>query len=498
MVNQQCNFPRGKGLGGSSLINYMIYNRGNKRDFDFWAKAGNVGWSYRDVLPYFKKSEKSRMKKKFDSRYHNQNGELSVEYVKYKTKLAQAYVGANKYLGYPEIDYNGVSQNGVAYMQANTLHGTRHTAAKAFLQPIRKTRKNLHILTQARVTKILIDPRSKTAYGVKYVKNRKEYTVIANKEVILSAGAFNSPQLLMLSGIGPKKHLKKIGVTLLKDLPVGRNLLDHVNVFAPTFRLNTTSLSVRSSELLRSPIFPEYLLGRGPLTIIGGVEVLTFMKTKRSRDPADHPDIELIFIPGSLSSDEGSGLKSGMRISDETYNAVYKQLENIDTWSVLIMLFRPKSVGYLELKDSNPFHWPRIYHNYFDEPEDIEHILEGIREVIRISDTPQMQKYGSTLHDVPLPHCAHLQFNSDNYWRCAIRTITGTTYHQLGTCKMGPWNDPTSVVSPELKVHGVNRLRVVDTSIIPYAPTGHPNALSYMIGEKAADMIKYEHFYDYY
>lgn len=490
MVDQTCAMPRGKSLGGTSSINSMIYNRGNYRDFDDWAAAGNDGWSYAEVLPYFLRSEHANLKGKEESPYHNHHGLLSVEDVPFRTKLAEAFVEGSKEIGHEEVDYNSYTQVGVSYVQANTLHGQRHSAARAFIEPVVR-RKNLHILTSARVTRVLIDSATKTAYGVEYLKNRQRLTARARHEVILSTGSFSSPQLLMLSGVGPRHELERIGVPVIHDLPgVGQNMYDHMSHFGPTFIVNSTRQTVRVDSMQPVDI-EDFFQGRGLLTTIG-VEALNFVKTRNSSDPADLPDVELIFWPGSMASDQGSSLRNGWRFTQELYDAVYRPLEdhNIDNWSVFVMHFHPKSKGYLQLKDKNIFNWPRFYPNYFDDPEDVETMLQGIKEAIRISQSPAMQKLGARLHDIPLPNCAHLHFASDEYWRCSIRTLSCTLHHQVGTCKMGPASDTLAVVDSQLRVHGINRLRVVDTSIIPKPPTAHTNAASFMIGEKAADMIK--------
>jgi glucose dehydrogenase (acceptor) len=491
MYGQQCGFPRGKGVGGSSIINYMIYNRGNKDDFNRWAAHGNKGWSWNDVLPYFKKSEHSTLSDLQNSPYHNKYGNTNIEYNRKRTIFADAFIEASQQLGQKIVDYNSGDQLGVSYLQANTINGQRDTAFRSFLKSILNKRPNLHLMVKTRATKILIDPKRKLAQGIEIVRNQKTFTVRARKEVILSAGAFSSPQLLMLSGIGPKMELNRIGVPVILDLPVGQNMHDHLCHLGPTFITNTTGVSLNSDRALNLQVIADYMKGQGELTIPGGVEALSFIKTKPGRGPTV-PDMEIIFLPGGFHSDQNSGIGKGLRLREDIYRTVYKSLEDtrIDTFSFIPMLFHPKSIGYLTLKDKNPFHWPRFYPNYFHDEEDVETILAAIKFSLKLARTPPFKRLGARIYDTPLPNCAHHHFGSDNYWRCSIRTLSSTLHHQVGTCKMGPINDPTAVVSPELKVHGMRNLRVADTSIIPEATTSHTNAPSMMIGEKAADMIK--------
>jgi choline dehydrogenase len=489
LVDQRMAWPRGRALGGTTIINYMIHVRGNRRDYNRWANMGNPGWSYRDVFQYFIKSEDFLVQRQ-DPGYHSTGGYLGVQDVPFRTESVHAFVQAAQEAGHQYVDYNGKRQMGVSYVQATTRRGLRSSAEEAFLRPIQH-RRNLKILTKSRVTKVLIDPNSRQAYGVQYVKDRKYHTAIASKEVILSAGAFNSPQLLMLSGVGPRQHLEDLGIPVLQDLPVGRKLYDHITFLGLTFTVNQPIVSDQTVIERIDSFLKLVLNGDGPLTSLGGVEALLYFKTNVSTDPAPYPDMELIFISGGMHTDKGQYYRKTFRITDEIYNAVWKPLEDKYAFSVLPMLVHPKSYGHLELKSKNPYQWPKFYGNFFTDPGnyDVKTFIAAIREVQRIIQTPTFQKYGAQQVKTPIPGCEHLRFDSDEYWECALRHVTATLHHQVATCKMGPKTDPEAVVDNELRVYGISNLRVADTSVIPLPLTAHTNVPAYMIGEKAADLI---------
>ncbi|XP_055604796.1 glucose dehydrogenase [FAD, quinone]-like [Uranotaenia lowii] len=487
MTDQRCPLPRGKGLGGSTLINYMMYIRGNRNDYERWAEAGNPGWSYEEVLPYFKKSEKSYLN--INSTYHGTKGPVDVRYAAFRTEMAKIYVKSLLELGFPMVDYDGESQLGVSYLHTNTRDGQRLSASTAYLDPVSQ-RSNLHILTNSRVTKILIDPKTKTAYGVEFVRDKKRYAVLAKKEVLLTAGGLQTPQLLMLSGVGPRSHLNEIGIQVIQDLPVGRSLYDHLYFTGLTFVTDTKDYTLHTDRLLTVPNLARYFQGNGTLTIPGGCEAIGFINTDNSSSSAV-PNIELIFVSGTPASDQGSGVKNALRLKENTYR-IYHSLESgqTDAFSVNIVLLHPKSKGYIELKSDNPFQWPRFVTNYLKEDEDVETMLKGIKRAIEILQTPAMKNCGAKLHKVPIPFCSKFAHGSDDYWRCALRTTATSMYHQTGTSRMGPASDPEAVVSPELLVHGIKNLRVADVGVIPVTFSGHPGAIAYMIGENLADLIK--------
>ncbi|XP_039446176.1 glucose dehydrogenase [FAD, quinone]-like [Culex pipiens pallens] len=491
MVDQRCSVPHGKGLGGSTLINYMMYQRGNRADYDRWAAMGNPGWSYDDVFPYFLKSERASLRGLENSTYHGYDGMLHVEFPPFRTNLARTFVKGAREVGHKKVDQNGKTQLGVSYVQTTTLNGMRQSAYRAFVEPVLANRPNLHVKAYSRVTKVLINHNTKQAYGVTYSKHFRNYDVHARKEVILTAGSINSPHLLMLSGVGPEEHLRNIKVPAVANLPVGQSIADGVLYNGLTFVLNETGQALLSDSRFQFRSLADYFQGQGPLTVPGGVEAVSFLQTSRTQEMGV-PDIALIFSTGSLVSDGGLGIRSGKRIKTSIYNKVYRPLETLhnDQWTATVMLLHPKSRGYMKLRNANPFNNPKIYTNQLLEEDDVETLLEGIKEAVRISKSPSMQRYDARVLGTPLPNCQQFALTDDEYWRCAIRTLSSTAYQQLGTCRMGPQEDSTAVVSPELLVHGIQGLRVADTSVVPTTISGQTAAVAYMIGEKAADLVK--------
>lgn len=379
MKSQQCKWPRGKAMGGSSVINYMVYTRGFKSDYDNWAALGNHGWSYEDVLPYFLKSEDIGVRDLLHSPYHSRGGYLKVKQSTWRSPIVSAFLKACREAGYNFTDPNGADPLGCSLVLTNTHRGARYSVSKAFLRPIRH-RTNLHVSKQTRVTRILIDKATKRAYGVELVKNRRRYYVKARKEVILCAGALNSPQLLMLSGIGPRAHLQDIGINVIQNANVGYNLQDHVSMAGLAFLVND-SVTIVEKRFLNPKYIVDYVLyGTGPYTIAGGAEAVLFTKTKYCGEK-DDSDIELVFGPGSLTGDTGGSLKSLFNIDDKLYDKVYRPYLGRDGWTLVPILLRPKSRGYLKLRSKNPFHPPLFYPNYFGDERDLRTLVEGIKMV---------------------------------------------------------------------------------------------------------------------
>ncbi|XP_057669065.1 glucose dehydrogenase [FAD, quinone] [Diorhabda carinulata] len=488
MLGDRCNWPRGKVLGGSSVLNAMIYIRGNSRDYDYWEEQGNPGWSYKKVLPYFLKSEDNRNPYLLKTPYHKSGGYLSVQESPWRTPLSIAFLQAGMELGYQNRDCNGEIQTGFMLAQGTIRRGSRCSTAKAFLRPVRN-RSNLHIAMLAQVTKIKINPKTKEAYAVKLVRNNRPQTVRARREIILSAGAIGSPHILMLSGVGPKEHLESFNISVLSDLKVGHNLQDHIGLGGLTFIIDDP-LTVNRKRYQTMQVALEYIINeKGPLTSIGGVEGLAFVNTKYAPKSGLWPDVQFHFAPSSINSDPDQIRKiTGLR--DSIYNTVYKPLKNAETWTILPLLLRPKSTGWIKLKSKDPMVYPDINPNYFTHKEDVNVLIEGIRIALNVSATKAFQRFNSRPHQIPFPACGQYAFDTDEYWECALRHFTFTIYHPTSTCKMGPSTDPDAVVDPRLKVYGIKKLRVVDASIMPTIVSGNTNAPTIMIGEKASDMIK--------
>uniref|UniRef100_A0A336LLP9 CSON001350 protein n=1 Tax=Culicoides sonorensis TaxID=179676 RepID=A0A336LLP9_CULSO len=486
MKNNSCSWPRGRVLGGSSVLNNMLYVRGNRHDYDQWESLGNSGWNYKNVLYYFKKSENnlnpyiSRHKK-----FHSTGGYLTVQEPQWHTPIATAFIRAGEEIGYMNRDINSNIQTGFMLPQATIRRGSRCSAAKAFLRPTRM-RNNIHVVLNSPAVKINIDPSSKKAKGVHFERNGDPFYVEATKEIILSSGSVNTPQLLMLSGVGPADHLKKLGIPVISDLHVGNNLQDHVAISGLTFIVNKP-ITILDQRFPKASTAAEYVLnGKGPLTHLGTIEGIGFVNTKYANKSIDWPDMQLHMLTSSINI--GKSHKMGLK--PELFNKVFASLANTDSWSIVPTLLRPYSRGYIRLRSKNPFDPPLIHPNYFDDSRDIKTLVEGAKLAVEIANAPIFKIFGTRIHSSPLPSCVQYKFMSDEYFECHARTLTQTIYHPVGTAKMGPPSDKTAVVDPRLRVYGVKGLRVIDASIMPIIVSGNTNSPTIMIGEKGSDMIK--------
>ena len=454
--------PRGKTLGGSSSINGHVYNRGQRMDFDSWAQLGNSGWGYSDVLPYFKRCEQKIGEG--DELYRGRNGNLKITDLDWRHPLCDAFIKGANSLGIPtNTDYNGASQEGVSYVQRTTHKRLRVSSAKAFLNPA-KSRKNLTVYTESQVTRILFEERR--AFGVELKKGGprgQTGKIFARKEIILSGGAINSPQLLQLSGIGSTTLLKELGIPVVHNLPgVGENLRDH---YAPRFTARVKNIDT-INEKARGPKLwwevAKYFLGGNSIVNLSPTLVYCFW---HSDENVKNKDLQLTFTPASY--------KEG----------VQSQLDDQPGFTIASWQQRPESKGFVKAKTANPFEAPEIQPNYLQEEGDRTVLLAGMKLARNLMRTEALKPY----------------FDYEQYPGEGVKTDEEllqvakergtTTFHVMGTCRMGPETDPLSVVDDNLCLRGVDGLRVIDASIMPNMLSANLNAAVMMIAEKGADMI---------
>jgi choline dehydrogenase len=341
------------------------------------------------------------------------------------------------------------------------------------------------------VTKVLIDADTKRAFGVEFIRGGKKQVVHANREVILSAGAIGSAHLLMLSGIGAAEHLHEKKIPVVHDAPgVGQNLQDHIAVGGLTFQIDYP-VSVLINRLVNLNSAVRYAVrGDGPLTTNIGIETVGFITTKYANLSDDWPDIEFMMTASAPSSDGGTQTRKAHCITQEFYDEYFASVNKKDVFGIFPMILRPKSRGYIKLRTNDPMDYPLLYHNYLTHPDDVRVMREGVKAAIAVAETASMKRFGARFHRKPVPGCKSYDMFTDEYWECVVRQYTMTIYHMSATAKMGPKEDPFAVVDHELKVHGIQGLRVIDASIMPTITSGNTNAPVFMIAEKGADMIK--------
>ncbi|NOG73152.1 GMC family oxidoreductase [Roseicella sp. DB1501] len=450
-------WPRGRTLGGSSAINGLLYVRGQKEDYDHWRQLGCTGWSFEDVLPYFRRSEDQE---RGASALHGTGGPLAVSDLRDRNPLALAFIEAAAELGFPRNpDFNGEQQEGAGFYQVTARGGWRCSSATAYLKPARQ-RPNLTVVTEAHAAGLLMEGRR--AAGVRLTRGGTPFTIRAEREVILSAGAIASPHLLLLSGIGPAEHLHAVGVPVVHDLPaVGRNLQDHFQARLAIRVKGPGSLNTRVASLWGKALMgAEFALRRsGPLTVSAGTAGLF----ARVLPGSASPDVQYHFLPFSTAK-------------------TMLELHDFPGMTISACQLRPESRGTITLAGPDPMQKALIHANYLSAETDRRCMVEGIKLARRLAAT---RAFAPFVEEEVVPGAAAA---SDEDVLDFIRRTGTTIYHPSGTCRMG--GDPASVVDPELRVRGIEGLRVADAAIMPTVVSGNTNAPSIMIGEKCADLVK--------
>lgn len=475
--------PRGKMLGGSGGINVMLYLRGFPKDYDTWEELGNEGWNYQSVKDIFDQMENHHgiMRKNGDASHSN--GPIKLNYFSLEDSLADTLIDGLKEQGYPWVeDFNdGVSNIGVSSPHGNFGDGVRQSSARAYLIPA-AGRDNLHVVKNAQVTKL--DIKDDLVQAVEFIKDGREYSVSSRKEVILSAGSFGTPQILLLSGIGPKDHLKSVGINLERDLPVGKNLQDHINV--PMHFKFSKHVEGKPPQATLDKVY-LYLLNRtGPLSVpafcLNG-----FLNTDEVE--ADHPNIQTllgVFPKGSRETIQS--YYGARRYKQNIIDQMIAHNNHMKITEMLIILPNPESRGEIKLRDDSPQSKPLIYPNYLDEEKDVQTIVKALKIYNALGNTEAFRAAGGEF--IQFDGIACKNYPSDEYWECYARHFSTTLYHPVGTTKMGPNTDPEAVVDSKLRLTGMSNLRVCDAGIMPKIVSVNTNPASMMIGEKCAGFIK--------
>lgn len=478
MAGKSCVYPIGKVLGGSCVLGDMVYTRGGRAIFDEWEALGNKGWSYKDVLPYFIKTENMKVKE-HDKGYHGYAGELIVDNTYPDPINHEAFIAANEELGTQELDTNGKQQTSISRMPWTIDFNKKLTGGNLFVAPIMDTAKNLKVSLNSFATKILFE--GKKAVGVEFIKEGTKYTAKATREVIMSAGAINTPQILMLSGVGPKDELTKLGIEVINDLPVGKNFKDHP-VFLPIYiRTNTSA----PTETLYDQV-KDYLEGKAPLTTVFSASPVAFINTKNSSSP--DANVEVIFVNPPQSVPPNTSMFYNL---DAKHQEMFAEFNASTDHLVYVINLLPKSVGSVTLKSNSYVDYPIIDPAFYTDEnnEDIETVYEGIEYVQNLLKTKPLQALNATIVGVA-PECASLK--DKEYWLCAIKYLTSTVYRPACTTRMGTSTED-SVVDSSLKIHNMEGIRIADAGVMPKLVTAHPFAAVFMIAEKLADMIKEEY-----
>lgn len=474
--NNSCYWPRGKMIGGSGAINAMVYVRGNKGDYDNWENLGNKDWGWDGVLPYFEKSRK----------LIDGAGLALNRYAETDSILDIVKKSAIE-LGNKEIpDFDGLNDIGYTETPSTQENGRRMSTGKTYLAKA-KNRENLHVVKNASVKKINFSKDGKIAESVTFVyKDSKEFTVKARKEIISSAGAVDSPKLLLLSGIGPKEQLEHFGISVIKNLHVGKNLQDH-SMIPVIFKIQeNTAKSFDIKQRLGD--LQNYLLhNKGPIGSLG-LSLVGFVNTDiKSKSP--YPDIGAYHLPIRRKDPFIDTFLNAFHFKEEIVEPIREAHERAHLLVVYLCVQRPTSVGEIKLKSANYKDEPKIVPNYLSTKYDRDVMLRGLKYQITFEKSQTFKENGGEFIKLNIPECNSLEFKSHSYLECFMKYMTTTIYHPIGTAKMGPDSDPTAVVDSTLKVKGIQNLRVIDASIMPFMVSANTNGPTIMIAEKGVDFI---------
>ncbi|XP_064488785.1 glucose dehydrogenase [FAD, quinone]-like [Ornithodoros turicata] len=477
----RCFAAIGRVLGGGSVINGMLLVRGNRHDFDNWEANGATGWSYDDVLPHFKAIERFSIPEYHNTEYHSSDGELPENFAPWHSELSEAFLQGMKEQGFNEIDFNGANQTGHSFTHFNQENNRRMSSSKVFIRPVIQDRPNLSVTLGSVATKIEFEELR--AVGVHYTKKGAAHYARARREVILCAGAIATPQLLMLSGVGPKTELDRLKIPTVVNLPVGENLQDHVGVGGVSATMERNA-GINPND---PTMLVDYLLfGSGPLTVGMGVENVAFMNTPLAPQEQDYPDAQVLLMSVAAPTVGASLKAAGMK--QEVVDKYMKPHQDEYGFSLLPLVLRPLSRGRVTLNSTNPFDYPVVDPGYLSHPADVQQIVEATKVALKILDTQPMQALGVKRWNISMPGCENLEQWSDGYIACLGKHMTQFSMHYSSTCPMG--NDTNAVVDARLRVRGgVKNLRVVDCSIMPTIVSGNTNFPAMMIGDKGAAMV---------